>query len=269
MTNNFQVKIFLSRVLETECLGSNMRTLPMHPTTITTRDEMRKPTDFKTMTLSPQRFLRLMRWRTKGAQALLKGLPTSLDEEGPCSTADCLQRAIHETQEANKATICTPPSRNIRFDLSRNQTFPAASHCLTDDEIRAAWWTPRDCENATMVYMQQVIECRLDHPDAVEDLQHVISLCNQSSSDTLEDKDAHTQIPLLARGMESDVAPLLKTLRRKHANAVMDYIGKIPKQLPSDLRDRMLSARSLQYSRPHKILAHVLGQADHAAALLL
>jgi hypothetical protein len=210
-----------------------------------------------------------MRWRTKGAQALLKGLPTSLDEEEPCSTADCLQRAIHESQLVNKATTGTPPSRNIRFDLSRNQTFPAESHCLIDCEIRAAWWTPRDFESATMVYMQQVINCLSDHPDAVEDLQRVISLCNQSSSDTLEDKDAHTQIPLWARGMEADVAPLLKTLRRKHANAVMDYIGKIPKQLPSDLRDRMLSARSLQYSRPQKIFAHVLGQADHAAALLL
>jgi hypothetical protein len=241
----------------------------MYPTTITTRDEMRKSSYFKATSLSPQSLVRMMGWRTKGSQALLKALPTSLDEEGLCSTADCVQRAIHENQQVNKATIHTPPSRKIRFDLCRNQTFPAESHCLIDDEIRAAWWTSRDCENATMVYTQQVINCLSDHPDAVEDLQHVISLCNQSSSDTLEDKDAHSQIPLLARGMEADVAPVLKTSRRKHANAVMDYAAKIPKQLPSDLRDRMLSARSLQYSRPHKILAHVLGQADHAAALLL
>jgi hypothetical protein len=195
-------------------------------------------------------------------------LPTSTDlpfSSSSSSPIEILERALHEVEEITPASS----KRKVRFELSQTQIIPTElPHGLTDEDIENAWSTPKDWEDSITIYHNEVIACQRNHEEFIRDLVHVVSLCYQSSSDSLGDDDmerAQSLIPMIARGMEADIAPMLKTSRRKHSEAVMEYVHKIPKQLPSDLRERMLSARSMQYSRPHKVLARVLGQADATA----
>jgi hypothetical protein len=89
----------------------------------------------------------------------------------------------------------------------------------------------------------------------------VIMRCNQSY--TVHDMDAevsliHDEI----RGVETNVAPILNHLRRKHSQAVLHYMHRIPQHFNLHLRQRMLASRSMQLSRPLTIFAYVLAQAD-------
>jgi hypothetical protein len=63
--------------------------------------------------------------------------------------------------------------------------------------------------------------------------------------------------------MEADLTPAFKFSRKRHAAVVLQHLQNIPSHFPEDLRQRMLSARSMQLSRPHnKVFARVLGDAN-------
>lgn len=159
-----------------------------------------------------------------------------------------------------------PPlaKKRVYFNLHLNHEIEADSASpLSDDEIEQAWWRPRDYKASADLYSKEVRSYIENHKNSVDDLIEIVSQCNQSSHDELNERIEYSfcasSIP---RGAESDLAPVIKLLRCKHRDAVMGYVNKIPKHLKPDLRERMLCARSIQYSRPHKMLARLLGEAD-------
>jgi hypothetical protein len=226
---------------------------------------------------------------TKGVRSLLKALSTTslpvttttttttTDDASSSSTSTrsmaehILHQAVHiSTSSLSTTSSCSDDTvscsrRRVSFRPCRNEIIPAEQQCLTDEEIENAWWNKKHNADAIILYRNQVRACFKNDENSVKELAHVVSMCYKSSSDQLEDMEtAKSMFPMDIRGLESEVAPMLKTSRRKHSEGVLQYVHKIPKHLPADLRERMLSARSMQYSRPFKILAHVIGEADAA-----
>jgi hypothetical protein len=233
---------------------------------------------------------RVMRSRSsaKGVRSLQKALSTTSlpvttttatdASSSSTSTRSVVDRILHQAVHISTSTssLSTTSSysddadscssrRRVSFRPCRNEIFPAEQQCLTDEEIENAWWNKKHNADAIILYRNQVRACFKNDEESVKDLAHVVSMCYKSSSEQLEDMEtAKSMLPMDIRGLESEVAPMLKTSRRKHSEGVLQYVHKIPNHLPADLRERMLSARSMQYSRPFKILAHVIGEADAA-----
>jgi hypothetical protein len=171
----------------------------------------------------------------------------------PPSNGDVLMKEVNAMR----------PTRTVTFDESQNQIISPDLRELTEEEIHNAWWSGSDFQQFCIEYCQYARDCREYHSDWIEDLMCVIKRCNQFASYNIHDMDAevsliHDEI----RGMETDVAPFLKHLRRKHSQAVLQYMHRIPKHFNLHLRQRMLAARSMQLSRPLMIFAYVAGKAD-------
>jgi hypothetical protein len=161
-----------------------------------------------------------------------------------------------------------PLERKIRFDLSSNQAIEADPEGLTEQEIKYCWWNRLEHYQSVEALKQEIRAFFREQEDSLKDMVQLVSTCNESSSDDLDDLAAATaMIPLNARGMESELLPMLKSSRKRHSESVLDCVNKIPSHLQPDLKDRMLSARSIQYSRTFKILARVQGEADALAVL--
>jgi hypothetical protein len=180
-------------------------------------------------------------------------------------TLDIIRDALHEVQALNNNDACAPlvPSKCVRFHLDLNNEIEPDSTPLSNDEIAQSWWRPHEYRASVDLYSKEVRSYVENHEESVSELLSIVSQCNQSSCDELNEKSRDSFCESSApRGAESDVVPVIKFLRSKHRDAVMGYIYKIPKHLKPDLRERMLCARSIQYSRPHKMLARLLGEAD-------
>lgn len=215
----------------------------------------------------PHNILKMQRQRMGAMQkrrALDIGLPTDYDGQNCASHFEAINKALHVVECAN--TFSLPSGKKgVRFCLDKNQIIPRTEHSLSPEDIESCWWTPEERETAKQSYQDEVRKCQNSEDESLETLLHTINQCNQCSSDHLTHQDnavrciAQSTIP---RGLESDVATISRQLRRKHNRAVLEYTQKIPKQLRSDMKEQMLAARSLQFSRAHKILARIFGQVD-------
>jgi hypothetical protein len=207
---------------------------------------------------------------SKRLRSLAK-LPTpSLEDLEHSSCADIVAAALHVVVSGNDSFSShgmspepiTPMKKGVRFNTAKNQVI-LPSHGLTEEEIENSWWSREELSASLQKFRVSIDRFYYTQKDSVEKLNHVVSLCNQASSDTsLEDATARLLLVPECSGMETDLAPALKSSRRRHATIVLEHLQKIPSHFPEDLRQRMLSARSMQLSRPHKVFARVLGDAN-------
>jgi hypothetical protein len=158
----------------------------------------------------------------------------------------------------------TPMIKEVRFNTAQNQVILPPSQGLTEEEIETSWWSHEEFSASLQKFHVSIQRFYDTQKDSVENLNYVVSLCNQASSDTsLEDAPAAKFLLVPeCRGMEAEFTPALKSSRRRHSAIVLEHLQKIPSHFPEDLRQRMLSARSMQLSRPHKVFARVLGDAN-------
>jgi hypothetical protein len=118
------------------------------------------------------------------------------------------------------------------------------------DEILA------ECEEAIQDFQQK-------HLEEESNYLSVFDCCSQSpsqkSSDFLETAQLH--IPATARGMEWGWASSTESQKRDHVREILAVQLQI-QGLKQDMRDRVLSSRSLRSSRPGRVMARLLGECD-------
>lgn len=197
-------------------------------------------------------------------------LPTALGcpfDHGSSSTFDIVNLALRTAaQEICEDDACDQVvTKRVGFNLHLNRIIAAETTPLSEGEIVDCWWTSQEYKAAAEQSCNEAVSLIENCDASVQLLLNIISYCNQSSCDQPDDRN-NFALSLsqsgLSRGRESDAVPVIKKLRNKHRDAVLQYVNRIPKHLKPDLRERMLSARSIQFSRPHKILARLLGEAD-------
>lgn len=189
------------------------------------------------------------------------------------SCADIVDAALHVTVEfsgndsfssddISPEPTTTPLQKEVRFNTAENQVI-LPTHRLTEVEIENSWWSHKEYTASVQKFRVGIRSFYNTQQDSVKKLNHVVSLCNQASSDTsLEDATARLLIVPECHGMEADLTPAFKSSRARHSAVVLQHLQNIPSHFPEDLRQRMLSARSMQLSRPHKVFARVLGDAN-------
>jgi hypothetical protein len=200
-------------------------------------------------------------------------LPTSSSKDLEHSgCADFIDAALHivvscndtsfRSSDAMRPEPTTPVKKEVRFNKAENQVIPP-SHGLTGEEIGNSWWSHKEVSVSVQKFHVGIKRFYDTQKASVKKLNYVASLCNQASSDSsLEDATARFLVVPECLGMEADLTAALMSSRARHSAIVLEHLQKIPSHFPEDLRQRMLSARSMQLSRPHKVFARVLGDAN-------
>ena len=141
---------------------------------------------------------------------------------------------------------------------------------LTKAELRGLkrdlWFTKQDRLRSQAECMVVLKAFRIQNAEDVTQFSTVYRTSmqvpfSQESSDYLE--RATVSVPLTIRGLEWGIAPKLKKRRKEHIQSVLALQGLIR---DVDLRERFVSSRSLQSSRPARIMARMIGEGDASAS---
>jgi len=159
--------------------------------------------------------------------------------------------------------------RKVSFgDVASTTRYYAAT--LTKAELkdlkRDVWFTKQDRLRSQAESMKILKTFRLQNPKEVTQFSTVYRTSMQvpfskESSDYLE--RTTVTVPLTIRGMEWGIAPKLRKRRKEHIQSVLflqEHIRDV------NLRERFVSSRSLQSSRPARIMARIIGEGDESAS---
>lgn len=191
-------------------------------------------------------------------------IETALVELNKHKKQDEQQRPSLLSTEQKKA-------RRVRFaPKSKHQFIPSTLfNGLSKEDIEKGWWTTRDKEKTCQEQRELVQAFRTSEPRALSDyyklLRRCLSECNEDDLQTSHEDDVFLVLAMVTtsmRGLEVEVAPSLKKIRRTYRREVLNCAAKIPTNLSRDLRDGMLAARSAKLSLPIRRLARVTGEAD-------
>ena len=190
--------------------------------------------------------------------------------------------------------------RVVRFaDESQNEIIPA-NIVLTEVDISKGWWTgyeiQRTARNSRVTVAHYLQRGQPLRKKTVCDFLRVIQLCMDAKDNNgdeelldeslLENEDLikllqtskYSILPLIgttnsnedcqqqaasqrtARGLELQLAPVLKSVRKYHNRAVLGC-----SRSKNEEHKKLLLQRSRQFSRPLKILARIVAQADELA----
>jgi hypothetical protein len=165
--------------------------------------------------------------------------------------------------------------KKVTFDESKNEVYhPKTNALLTPEEIENAWWNAVDFQcflNHYFSKIKETQECRLT---SIAGLEYVINACKQPAFGNIQNSShideyldiTVSMVPIALRGMEADVAPILKHMRKRHSKNVLEYTNRIPNHFHLHLKERMLAEKSIKSSRPLKTFARVTAKADAQAA---
>jgi len=157
--------------------------------------------------------------------------------------------------------------RSVRFGDTTSTTQYYATD-LTKAELKDLkkdlWFTKQDRLRSQAECLETLKVFRIQNAEEVAEFSAVYKTSMQvpyskESSDFLE--RATVSVPLTIRGMEWGIAPKLKKRRREHIQNVLSLQEQIS---DVQLRERFVSSRSLQSSRPAKIMARMIGEGDAA-----
>jgi len=184
-------------------------------------------------------------------------------QEPPSS--DSKQRHLRPATKKRKE------GRRVFFgDLFSTTKYHAASLNKTEvrDLKKDLWFTKQDRLRSQAECLEVIKAFRIENAKDVMRFSNVYRTSmqvpfSQESSDYLE--QATVSIPLTIRGMEWGIAPKLKKRRKEHIRSVLSLQRNISN---AELRERYVSNRSLQSSRPARIIARMIGEGDASASKL-
>eukprot|EP00531_Pseudo-nitzschia_arenysensis_P019099 CAMPEP_0116128936 /NCGR_PEP_ID=MMETSP0329-20121206/7657_1 /TAXON_ID=697910 /ORGANISM="Pseudo-nitzschia arenysensis, Strain B593" /LENGTH=318 /DNA_ID=CAMNT_0003623171 /DNA_START=324 /DNA_END=1280 /DNA_ORIENTATION=- len=184
---------------------------------------------------------------------------SSDDEKPPQQAQHCL--GIHKRRQHNKTR------RKVVFgDASSTTTYHPSP--VTKAQLRKLkkdlWFTKQDRLKSQAECLKVLKNFRVQNAEEVARFSNVyktsMNPLSQESSDYLE--KATVSIPLTIRGMEWGIAPKLKKRRKEHIRSVLSLQENIQ---DTELRARFVSSRSVQSSRPARIMARIIGEGDASA----
>jgi hypothetical protein len=207
-------------------------------------------------------------------------LGSPLFRQQNAQSVNCLLKMAIDISLEDDVTVSTATSatssgeKKVHFDTSHNQEFASnEEHCLTDEVCAAAWYSEDERIRMKTNRDSELKACSQAKKDNwTESLKQLFNFCHQAPLHfTFAEEDLRAKASTVSdtdfRGLETEASAMITAARKNHATNVLTYTSRVPKRLPLDLRDRMISARSLQYSRPHMLFAQVMARVDRNVAL--
>ena len=210
------------------------------------------------------------------SQDLEKALTASDNDLGISPTSVRMQFVIDATNQQHLIGKLSPEGDevNVRrgvavsFELELdNYTLKAKyiepTHVLTDDDVQNQWWTHDEVCEIYEKARSVVSYFREYRSDYSNDFSRLFTMCCKSpkslfGSPPIVDPLCHRA----ARGLERHIHDILPKYRNKFVGALLDIQSKTTSEMDPSLRARILQVKSLQLSKPSRILARHLAQQD-------
>lgn len=139
--------------------------------------------------------------------------------------------------------------------------------CIQFDDLdkESLWWSKNERSEIADFTRKLARGFKRQHADRVNHYLRVFEECSKapshSSSDFLE--SATLGVPTELRGLECGFVPSIKAYRKTHAQEVLDTQAQLLKgKLSEAMCRRILSARAIRSSRPSRVMARLMGEAD-------
>ena len=160
-----------------------------------------------------------------------------------------------------------PMKKRVRFASESGGSVNTAERSSdivhSDLDKTKLWWTRQERTDILGECQDAINDFRADHMDQVHHYLGIFDKCCnsllQSSSDYLE--KASVVLPANVRGLEWGIAPSTKNHRRVHVQDILEVQDRV-QNLSTEMRQRLLSARSLRSSRRCLLMARLLGEGD-------
>lgn len=179
------------------------------------------------------------------------------------------------------ALVALPRTKRVRFELHNPASTVSTGSDLFGDIIKEhvyeteiivddldkeeLWWSRRERSEMADFNRKLARGFKRQHKDRIEHYLEVFDECSKTpshaSSDFLE--KVQLGVPTEVRGLECGFIPSVKSWRRKHAIEVLQTQEKLMKgRLSGPMCIRVLSSRSMHSSRPSRVMARLVGEAD-------
>lgn len=184
----------------------------------------------------------------------------SIRQAKRCRSADT--KAVHRSCDDRA-------SKRVRFETCGPNTEELRTYEKYIDIFRSdlnksvMWWSRSEREEITDECHDEIEAFRRDNMDQVRHFIQVFDQCQQTPSEASSDflEQATIILPATIRGLEWGWAPSTISHRRAHIREILAVQDQVQTLTP-EMRDRVLSSRSLRSSRPGRVLARLLGEGD-------
>lgn len=134
-----------------------------------------------------------------------------------------------------------------------------------DLDKESLWWSKEERTEIADYTRKLARGFKRQYADRVSHYLRVFEECSKapshSSSDFLE--TVTLGVPCEVRGLECGFVPSIKSYRKQHAQEVLDSQSQLRKgRLPEVVCRRVLAARATRSSRPSRVMARLMGEAD-------
>ena len=162
------------------------------------------------------------------------------------------------------------PHRRVQFALDSNMEiqryYQEATIYLTDDDLKIYWWSRRELCHIYRLAKKVAAEFKKEEAASLKDFKPVFKLCFESSSLRRILESSSSQIIVRqqegCRGIERFLHPILPSYRHMHGKTLLEIQLSLPANTTTEARERLLSAKSMQISKPSKTLAKLLAHGD-------
>mmetsp|Transcript_4771 Transcript_4771/g.9902 ORF Transcript_4771/g.9902 Transcript_4771/m.9902 type:complete len:309 (-) Transcript_4771:129-1055(-) len=228
-------------------IGSTVATTSTTDTSGTNKKRKRDTTTLTTTSVRPADF-----------NEISDDSDVSSDDEKPLQEAEN-RLGIHKRRKHHRHKVVFGEASST----TRYYPSPVTKAELRDLK-RDLWFTKQDRQRSQAECLKTLKIFRIQNAEEVAQFGAVyktsMSPLSQETSDYLE--KATVSVPLTIRGMEWGISPKLKKRRKEHIQSVLALQENIE---DATLRARFVSSRSVQSSRPARIMARIIGEGDASA----
>ena len=170
-----------------------------------------------------------------------------------------------------------PPSKRVRFVptlVTSETTVDRFDSNHPDLKKQDLWWNKDERASFMGANRRLIDEFESNQSEKVNHYLQVFERCSESPSEATSEylERATVQIPAAVRGLEVYFCSPMKERRKIHVDDVLTVQGQLlngddgHRHLANiELCTKILGARSLQSSRPSRIMARLIGEGDAAA----
>lgn len=181
------------------------------------------------------------------------------DDDALLSQVGARKRVRFAMQWSGSTDAAVPPLGDVAKEVHE-------STVLFDDlDKESLWWSKEERTEIADFTRKLARGFKRQYADRVSHYLRVFEECSKapshSSSDFLE--TVTLGVPSEVRGLECGFVPSIKAYRKQHAQEVLDTQSQLRKgRLSEVVCRRVLSARATRSSRPSRVMARLMGEAD-------
>jgi hypothetical protein len=180
------------------------------------------------------------------------------------------RKRIHSRRQNSKQSRRKLSKGRVQFALDSNleiqRNYQEATICLTDDDLKASWWSRRELCHFYRDAQRVAAEFKQQEATSLNDFKPLFMLCFESSSLRQILDSSCSQIMVRqqegCRGIERFLHPILSRYRQMHSKTLLEIQLRLPADATPEAKERLLSAKSMQISKPSKALAKLLAHGD-------